>query len=153
MNTIGYIMAGISLLFPGYEISEYNAKQIQCVAAVVYHEARGESDWGQIAVAHVVMNRVRDKRWPNYACGVALQPHQFTGLPRKLTVAEEQAWENAVDIAIGVVSGIIEDPTHGADHYYAPDLVGRPRWSKDMLFVAGIGGHAFFKSNWRKSNG
>ena len=51
-------------------------KQILWLAICIYHEARGESAKGQIAVGHVIMNRVgsRDKSVEK----IVLQPYQFS---------------------------------------------------------------------------
>src|SRR5512139_4045578 len=56
--------------------------ETECLAAVIYHEARGESLKGQLAVGQVVLNRAESKYFPNNICKVAFQPHQFTGLRR-----------------------------------------------------------------------
>ena len=45
-------------------------KQIECLAANVYHESRGESMAGQLAVALVTNNRKNDIRFPNTYCDV-----------------------------------------------------------------------------------
>src|SRR3990167_10047312 len=46
---------------------------IDCLARTIYFEARSEPVLGQIAVAQVVINRMRDRRWPNTVCGVVKQ--------------------------------------------------------------------------------
>ena len=59
------------------EIS-YTAQDEAELARIVYWEARGESEEGQLAVANVVLNRVRHKAWPNTIRGVIHQRGQFT---------------------------------------------------------------------------
>ena len=44
-----------------------------CLAKNIYFEARNQSTAGQIAVSHVVMNRVKSPRYPNTICGVVEQ--------------------------------------------------------------------------------
>lgn len=56
----------------------YTQSDVNELARIVYWEARGESEEGQLAVANVVLNRVRHKAWPNTICGVIYQKHQFT---------------------------------------------------------------------------
>ena len=46
---------------------------IECLALNVYFEARGEPFVGKLAVAHVVLNRMRDRRFPASACMVVKQ--------------------------------------------------------------------------------
>jgi spore germination cell wall hydrolase CwlJ-like protein len=52
--------------------------ELRCMELNLYHEARGESKSGMIAVGHVILNRVRDKRFPNAICAVVFQKHQFS---------------------------------------------------------------------------
>ena len=49
------------------------AEALMSLALNVYHEAKNQSLIGQIAVAQVVMNRVRDERYPNTVCEVVKQ--------------------------------------------------------------------------------
>mgnify|MGYP003628329525 CR=1 FL=1 len=49
------------------------AEALMCLALNVYHEAKNQSLIGQIAVAQVVMNRVRDERYPDTVCEVVEQ--------------------------------------------------------------------------------
>ena len=51
---------------------------LNCLAANIYKEARGESLQGKIAVGLVTINRVEDKRWPNTVCKVVKQKNQFS---------------------------------------------------------------------------
>jgi len=44
-----------------------------CLAKNIYFEARNQSTAGQIAVSHVVLNRVKSNRYPNTICGVVEQ--------------------------------------------------------------------------------
>lgn len=44
--------------------------ELQCLAKNIYHEARGESKAGKLAVAHVTLNRVHSSKFPNTVCGV-----------------------------------------------------------------------------------
>ena len=49
------------------------AEALVCLALNVYHEARDQPFIGQVAVAQVVMNRVKDERYPDDVCGVVKQ--------------------------------------------------------------------------------
>lgn len=59
------------------EIS-YDEQDVDELARIVYWEARGEREQGQLAVANVVLNRVRHDAWPDSIRGVIYQKHQFT---------------------------------------------------------------------------
>ena len=52
---------------------EYESYEVKCLAMNIYHEARSENLAGKYAVADVVLNRVRDDRYPNSVCGVVYQ--------------------------------------------------------------------------------
>jgi len=53
--------------------SEGKMQTHQCLAEAVYYEARSEVKSGQMAVAEVVLNRVKSKHYPNTVCGVVYQ--------------------------------------------------------------------------------
>lgn len=76
-----------------------NAKDIRCLAENIYHEARGEPVAGQLAVAHVVLNRVSDDRFPDSICSVINQPNQFHWVAKKPKIREPEAWERATKVA------------------------------------------------------
>jgi N-acetylmuramoyl-L-alanine amidase len=48
-------------------------QQRDCLAQALYHEARGETELGRIAVAQVILNRVRAKVYPDTICGVVYE--------------------------------------------------------------------------------
>ena len=51
----------------------HSQKEIACLAVNIYHEDRGESSEGQLAVAFVTLNRVASEAYPNTVCGVVYQ--------------------------------------------------------------------------------
>lgn len=92
---------------------------------------------GQAAVAHVILNRMADKRWPDTACAVVYQPVQFTGIRRNTVIpkpSEDTAvedWRSAIETAALSYIGFLSDPTAGALWYYNPEKVLRkPTWAK-----------------------
>lgn len=120
-----------------------------CMAAAIYYEARGESHSGQRAVAQVVMNRVKSKRYPNTVCGVVFQGKdrrnrcQFSfacdGRPERPRPG--RSWTNALEIARAFEEGDRYAAYSRATHYHA-DYV-RPRWSRSMDRIGKIGRHIF----------
>ncbi len=132
-------------------------KELWCLATAIYFEARGESYRGQVAVAQVVLNRVKDHRYPDTICGVVFQNQhrrnacQFSfacdGIPD--TVTERKPWDQAEEIAAKITSGEIYLTEVGeATHYHATYV--RPAWAPRMNKVTQIGLHVFykFKSGW-----
>ncbi|MDV4146453.1 conjugal transfer protein TraG N-terminal domain-containing protein [Shimia sp. FJ5] len=94
----------------------------------IYGEAARESEAGQAAVAHVIMNRVADPRWGDNPAEVSLQLKQFSAwnsgvgrnsLPTDLKEGSAD-YKRIGAIVDQVHSGQITDPTGGATHYYSP---------------------------------
>ena len=50
--------------------SFYTKEDVECMAKNIYFESRSDNMAGQFAVADVVLNRVKDKRYPNTVCDV-----------------------------------------------------------------------------------
>jgi spore germination cell wall hydrolase CwlJ-like protein len=139
----------------GKKVSE---KELNCMATAIYFEARGESYRGQVAVGQVVLNRVAHRLYPGTICGVVYQNQhkrnacQFSfacdGIPERVT--EAKAWEQAEEIARGVISGehYLTEVAH-ATHYHATYV--RPHWAGRMQKEAKIGLHVFyrFKRGWK----
>lgn len=132
-------------------------KELWCLATAVYFEARGESYRGQVAVAQVVLNRVKDYRYPNTICGVVFQNQsrrnscQFSfacdGIPE--TINDRQSWAQAEDIAKRFTNGeLYLTEVANATHYHATYV--RPAWAPRMNKLTQIGLHVFykFKSGW-----
>tara|TARA_E500000331_G_C16969827_1_gene588801 strand:- start:134 stop:700 length:567 start_codon:yes stop_codon:yes gene_type:complete len=71
--------------------NDISSKELYCLAANSYFESRGESFDGKIAVAQVVMNRVKSKHYPNTICEVVQQgPIRESWKTRKITGLPEE---------------------------------------------------------------
>ncbi len=136
---------------------EVSDREKWCLATAIYFEARGEAYRGQVAVAQVVMNRVKDHRYPSTICGVVYQNQsrrnscQFSfacdGIPE--VINEREPWAQAEDIAARVLDGELYLTEVGtATHYHATYV--RPAWAPRMDKVTQIGLHVFykFKNGW-----
>ena len=128
-----------------------SAAEVECVALNIYHEARGETVVGKLAVGHVVLNRMQDRRFPDRACAVVRQGGekrryrcQFTWWcdGRSDRPRDAQAWRQALDLANHIYAGMSVDPTGGALWYHA-DYV-KPRWRKQLARGPMIGRHIFY---------
>jgi N-acetylmuramoyl-L-alanine amidase len=115
-----------------------------CLALAIYFEARGEPEIGQIAVAHVVMNRANYNE--ENICGVIKAPHQFSWVPYYETnewrVRNEYLWQKSKQIADDVLAGSTTDPTAGATHFHATSI--KTDW-QGRKFIMQIGNHRFYK--------
>lgn len=126
-----------------------NAKrEVDCLAENIYHEARAESEKGQVAVALVTMNRVNDERFPKKICEVVKQKTngtcQFSWYCMKVKLNKtSNDYQEALKTALHVYANyeLIDDFTKGSLYYHA-DYV-RPGWK--LLKTVVIGRHIFYK--------
>jgi N-acetylmuramoyl-L-alanine amidase len=124
---------------------DLSKKELGCLVENVYHEARGEDDLGQAAVAHVTLNRVKSPFYPNSVCDVVWQPGQFSWTQdgKSDRMMDPRAIQKAVDIALAVTRGKIKDPTGGSMHYFAHKRV-KPAWAEaGFRFI--LGQHTFVR--------
>ncbi|MCB1378864.1 MAG: cell wall hydrolase [Alphaproteobacteria bacterium] len=122
-----------------------------CLARAIYFEARSESELGQLAVAKVILNRVRDKDYPSTICGVVYQGSgsrnscQFSfacdGLPDD--VRNPKSWANSKRLAQKALAGDAKVAAIGSATNYHADYV-RPKWAKNMRRLIKIGRHIFY---------
>jgi hypothetical protein len=119
------------------------------LARNIYFEARGENLKGQIAVAFVTLNRVKSTYWPDSIDEVVYQPYQFSWTLHPTSIVDFEAFKKAARVGLLSLSGHLTDPTGGADHYYAPELVETPRWAHRLTKLAEIDGHVFFTASAR----
>lgn len=108
------------------------------LARVVYGEARGEPYVGQVAVAAVVLNRIKSSQFPNTVSGVVYQPLAFT------CVADGQINYTPDQTAINAARDALNgwDPTYGALYYYNPKTA-TSAWIKKLDVHMTIGNHVF----------
>jgi spore germination cell wall hydrolase CwlJ-like protein len=130
-----------------------------CLAQAIYHEARGESREGQMAVANVIINRAFSKKYPSTICGVVFQNAEKGRYKCQFTFAcdgrsdagtEHAAWNRSLKLAeaafhefqAGERPGVIPDSAL----YYHTTAVS-PGWGDKFRRVATIGAHIFYASN------
>ncbi len=126
-------------------------RQKRCLAQAVYYESGNERTSGQLAVAEVIINRVKDHRYPNTVCDVVFQGAtrttgcQFTftcdGAMRR--VPESKRWNKANRVASHVMMGLNEYKTSGATHYHATYV--NPVWNSGLIRTTKIGAHIFYR--------
>ena len=111
----------------------------------IYHEARGESLEGQIAVGHVVLNRAEKKH--RDVKSIVLQPYQFSWRNNNTfpPIGNYEALRKSFVAAYEVLAKRMEGKTlQGADHYFA-DYIDPPSWADEMTEVVKIGKHTFYR--------
>jgi len=127
-----------------------------CLTQAIYHEARGESQEGQIAVANIIINRAFSGKYPSTICGVVFQNAdkgryrcQFTFAcdGRSDLAKDRRAWKHSEELAerayhefaVGESLGLLPD---SALFYHTRAVA--PHWSRVFKRVATIGSHIFY---------
>ena len=165
----------IALLLPFMLIPQETLAEsaVECLTKNIYFEAKNQSVAGQLAVALVVLNRVKHKSFPSTICKVIYEgplyeswkTRQIPDLPKELRTyyprrdrcqfswycdgksdkpREQSAIQQAHRLAWLVTNGHIFDFTHGATHYHA-DYVS-PKWAKTMKRLFQIDNHIFYRN-------
>lgn len=116
----------------------FSEKEMKMMANAVYGESRGEPYQGQVAVAAVIINRVKSSQFPNTPTGVIFQPGAFTA------VADGQIWLTPNASAVKAVKDAISgwDPSDGCIYYFNPSTAtSKWIWSRPQYKT--IGKHIF----------
>lgn len=115
-------------------------ESILWLTLTVYHEARGEPDIGQRAVAHVIMNRA--ERRGLTVKEVVLQPKQFSCFNNEIKFPNH--W-GAVYKALKNITTAVqeEDFTRGSTFYHNKSV--NPKWASRFELVEEIGNHKFYR--------
>ena len=139
-----YAALGISAPASGSDASgskpaaSANSSDLELLARCVYGEARGEPYMGKVAVAAVVLNRVRSPLFPSTIAGVIYQAGAFTAVSdgQFYLAPDADAYRAARDALNGW------DPTYGCLYYYNPSTaVSQWIYSREVRLK--IGKHTF----------
>jgi N-acetylmuramoyl-L-alanine amidase len=109
------------------------------LARLVHAEARGEPLEGKIAVAAVVLNRLRSTEFPNSIREIIYDPGQFT--PVEGNDLPAKADETSREAVTRALQG--EDPTGGALFFYNPATSRSIDYWKTRRVIKQIGNHNF----------
>lgn len=121
-----------------YASSAQSSNDLNLLAKCVYAEARGEPYAGQVAIAAVILNRVKDPNFPNTISGVIYQPWAFTAVIDGQI--DLQPNTTAYNAARDALNGW--DPTYGCVFYYNP-ATATSQWMFQKKVAVRIGNHAF----------
>lgn len=120
-------------------VCRVSEEEMELLAKLVYSEARGESLEGKIAVAAVVINRVRSEAFPDTVWDVIYEPRQFT--PVEQNILPNHVDEVSMRAARLALQG--EDPTDGALFFYNPRKTKNSDFWKTRTVIKRIGNHNF----------
>jgi len=148
-------VAGESYLNGSLYLTVLQKHQVDCLAKVIFFEARGESIHGKTLVANVVRNRVQfGKPFATSICKVVYQPNQFAWTRDKKKKAisfmevarinsklEQKAVLESVEVAITYVIFEPKSITN-ATHFCSK---GEKCSFKRAKFLGKVGRHTFYE--------
>ena len=115
-------------------------EDMRCLAGAIYFESRGEPLAGQLAVAEVILNRTRSRRFGGGVCDVITQKGQFSFVRggRMPDAPSNDDWRTAVAVAKVAMKDAWESDASNA-LYFNHRNAGRGNGVR----VASIGNHIF----------
>lgn len=118
-------------------------RELQCLAAGVYYEAKGEPLAGQLAVAEVILNRTTSGRFPASVCSVLTQRGQFSFVRggKVPTPPSNGQWRKALAVAQVAQKNLWDSEADQALYFHAGHA--RPGWGRAR--IAKIGNHVFYR--------
>lgn len=122
--------------------AEYSSSDTQLLARAVNGEARGEPYEGQVAVAAVILNRVKHSSFPNTISGVIYQSGAFTAVSDGQINVPISEGSTVYKACRDAINGW--DPSGGAIYYFNPDTATNS-WIWSRPLIVKIGKHRFCK--------
>ena len=117
-----------------------SSSDLNLLARLVYAESRGEPYTGQVAVASVVLNRVKSSSFPNSVAGVIYQSGAFSVVnDGQINLTPNATAKKAAQDAINGW-----DPSYGAIYYFNPKTATN-KWIWSRPATVTIGNHRFCK--------
>ena len=129
------------------ETMSCNSRQssFDCMVCNCYHETRGESKEGKIAVAKTVLSRAESRSYPKTVCKVVYQPWQFSWTRDRYsnTIKTRNSLDrrSLAECRSAIDQAINEGP-NGLIYFYNPKVV-TPAWAKRVTRCAQLGRHVF----------
>lgn len=142
--SIFYNLFSVNAQPPSAQLSHADPADILCLSEAIYHEARGEPWSGRLAVATVILNRVRSPLFPNTVCEVVRQPRQFSYWwdGKSDRMRNLGARLVALRMAQKVLEGLRSADVGDALYYHTKRVA--PHWAGRFRQVASFGSHIFY---------
>ena len=130
--------------------TELNTGDLDILIRTLIGEARGEGLEGQIAVAHVIINRTNNPQWTrdNTIAMTCLRRRQFSCWniddPNFKRIKNEDVGSEYYKQALLAANRALDgsDTTKGSLHYHAKQIT--PNWAKGKDPVLKLGNHYFY---------
>ena len=152
-------MVGLGTVLTTTPVQATEEQEMGCLMEAIYFEARSENFSGKIAVGQVILNRVREKRYPNTICDVVHDGKYWKGNPVKYRCAftywcdgkperygDLRALDEVQKVVIMLLAGVRILDFSYVTHYHASYV--EPYWSssEDFIYIAQIGKHLFYET-------
>lgn len=126
------------------ELAGVSRQDAECLAKIVHHEAANQTERVQLAVAHVVLNRMKSPTaaFPRSICAVALQRGQFFNVHAYRPFSDPR-WATSQRIASRAIAGEGLDNAPGALFFHTAGHSSRV--SRTRPRVARLGGLDFYR--------
>lgn len=126
------------------DVISYTDEEFEMLCYVLQGEVGDCSDDSKIAVANVIINRVKSPLFPDSIEGVLTQANQFTAINGYYNRTNTPT-DNTIECARRALGG--EDNSNGAIYYYAPKYCGgsTAAWFESLTFCLEIDGQRYFK--------
>lgn len=121
-------------------IINYTEEEFNLLCRLIEAEAKGESYQGKIAVANVVINRVKDSRFPNTITNVIYAPRQFS--PVSNGAIYNTPSEDSVNAATAALYGEVQPEAKDAIYFWAK-YIKKSNWIWTRQLTGIIGNHCF----------
>ncbi|WP_294195641.1 cell wall hydrolase [uncultured Sphingomonas sp.] len=117
-------------------------EDLRCLAGAIYFESRGEPLSGQLAVAEVILNRTRSRRFGGSVCDVVTQKGQFSFVRggRMPAAPSNDDWRTAMAVAKVAIKDAWESDASNALYFNH-----RRAGHANGVRVASIGNHVFYR--------
>ena len=119
-------------------------EHLRCLASAVYFESQGEPLAGQLAVAQVILNRVKSGRYAGSVCGVITQRGQF-GFVRGGAIPAINEAKSSFRTAIAVAKVAMSKAWVAQQAATAMFFNGVRAAKVGSRRIATIGNHAFYR--------
>jgi N-acetylmuramoyl-L-alanine amidase len=119
---------------------------LDCLARNVYYEARNQPLEGQLAVAHVTLNRLEESHTATSVCDIVYKSGNFSWTSTRPKTAkppkDATSWLVAIWVARMAVANRDADPMRGSTFFHSASIV--PQWAGKMIRMGRIGDHIFY---------
>lgn len=128
-----------------------NITELSCLSQAIHGEASNQGLDGKLAVAHVIVNRSKDPKFPSDICSVIRQKNQFHFLQNIKWInvdkpAQKKQMTDSIKAASMVLNDEVADTTKGALYFINPKNCTDKKWLSNMRKTIKIQDHVFYKN-------